>query len=156
MPIDHFLRSLAQDCRSGAIGVILSGAGSDGSLGLQAIKEAGGITFAQEPATAEYPNMPQMAEAATSVDFVLGPAQIAAELARISRHPHFSVEQPAEPEITVTDGSSGPQRHSRGDAPEDRNRLFALPGNDGSTPDHAPPCVAEHREPRRVCHRAQE
>ena len=46
LPIDHFLRSLAQDCRSNAIGVILSGAGSDGALGLQAVKEAGGVTFA--------------------------------------------------------------------------------------------------------------
>ena len=61
MPIDHFLRCLAQDCGSRAIGVILSGAGSDGTLGLQAVKEAGGVTFAQEPATAEFPSMPQKA-----------------------------------------------------------------------------------------------
>jgi two-component system CheB/CheR fusion protein len=74
MAIDHFLQSLAQDCGSQAIGVILSGAGSDGSLGLQAVKEAGGVTFAQEPASAEFPSMPKMAEAATGVDFILPPA----------------------------------------------------------------------------------
>ena len=96
LPIDHFLRSLAQDCRGSAIGVILSGAGSDGSLGLQAVKEAGGITFAQEPESAEYPSMPHMAAAATDVDFVLPPAGIAAELTRIARDPHYAVAQVAE------------------------------------------------------------
>jgi two-component system CheB/CheR fusion protein len=105
MPIDHFLRSLAQDCRSRAVGVILSGAGSDGSLGLQAIKEAGGVTFAQDPSTAEYASMPQMAEAATRVDFVLPPAQIAAELTRIARHPHFAVAQPADQERAPKEGT---------------------------------------------------
>jgi two-component system CheB/CheR fusion protein len=105
MPIDHFLRSLAEDCRSRAVGVILSGAGSDGSLGLQAIKEAGGVTFAQEPATAEYASMPKMAEAATRVDFVLPPARIAAELARIAQHPHFAVAQPGEHESSPKEGN---------------------------------------------------
>jgi two-component system CheB/CheR fusion protein len=107
MPIDHFLRSLAQDCGSRAIGVILSGAGSDGALGLQAVKEAGGVTFAQEPATAEFASMPQMAEAATCADFVLPPARIAAELARIARHPHFAIRQLAEPESPSKERSTG-------------------------------------------------
>jgi two-component system CheB/CheR fusion protein len=98
LPIDHFLRSLARDCGSKAIGVILSGAGSDGSLGVQAIKEAGGITFAQEPGTAEFPSMPQAAEATGSIDFVLTPEQIALELGRIARNPNFGVEEPAEPQ----------------------------------------------------------
>jgi two-component system CheB/CheR fusion protein len=93
MPIDQFLRSLAQDCRAGAIGVVLSGSGSDGSLGLQAIRESGGVTFAQEPSTAEFPSMPRSAEAASCVDFVLPPAGIAAELARIAQDPHFGVAQ---------------------------------------------------------------
>jgi two-component system CheB/CheR fusion protein len=97
MPIDHFLRCLAQDSGSRAIGVILSGAGSDGTLGLQAVKEAGGVTFAQEPATAEFPSMPQKAKAANCVDFVMPPARIAAELARIARHPHFVVRRLTEP-----------------------------------------------------------
>jgi two-component system CheB/CheR fusion protein len=107
MPIDHFLRSLAQDCRRRAIGVILSGAGSDGSLGLQAVKEAGGVTFAQEPATAEFASMPRMAEAAACVDFVLPPARIAQELARLAHHPHFAVAQTAEPETPPKEGNDG-------------------------------------------------
>jgi two-component system CheB/CheR fusion protein len=94
MPIDHFFRSLARDCRSRAVGVILSGTGSDGALGMQAVKEAGGITFAQDPATAEFGGMPRMAAAATGVDFVLPPGEIALELARISRHPGFAMAQP--------------------------------------------------------------
>jgi two-component system CheB/CheR fusion protein len=107
MPIDLFLRSLAQDCHSQAIGVILSGAGSDGSLGLQAVKEAGGITFVQETASAEFASMPQMAAAATNVDFILPPAQIAAELARIARHPHFVVAPPAERQSPPEPGIAG-------------------------------------------------
>src|SRR4051812_16302380 len=51
--IDHFLKSLAADQKSSAIGVILSGAGSDGAVGLKAIKNAGGITFAQDNSTAK-------------------------------------------------------------------------------------------------------
>jgi two-component system CheB/CheR fusion protein len=97
LPIDRFLRSLADDCGSNGFGVILSGTGSDGSAGLQAIKEAGGVTFAQDPHTAEFPNMPTMAALATNVDFVLSPERIAAELARIARHPLFA--QAREPEI---------------------------------------------------------
>jgi two-component system CheB/CheR fusion protein len=107
MPIDVFLRSLAQDCRSSAIGVILSGAGSDGSLGLQAVKEAGGVTFAQEPATAEFASMPQTADASAHVDFVLPPGGIAAELARIARDPHFAVVQPTEPGRSPQEGNAG-------------------------------------------------
>src|SRR4051794_22590071 len=97
LPIDAFLRSLADDCGSSAMGAILSGAGTDGSNGLQAVKEAGGITFAQDPHTAEFPNMPKMAALATNVDFVLSPEGIAAELARIARHPFFAKAR--EPEI---------------------------------------------------------
>jgi two-component system CheB/CheR fusion protein len=107
MPINHFLQSLARDCRARGFGVILSGAGSDGALGLQAIKEAGGITFAQEPATAAYPSMPEAAEAATHVDFVLPPALIAAELARFARHPHFADELTAKQQITPTGEATG-------------------------------------------------
>lgn len=83
MPIDHFLVSLAGDCAGQAIGVILSGTGTDGTLGLRAIKEAGGLTFAQD-ASAGFDGMPRRAIAAGVVDAVLAPAQIAAELLRIS------------------------------------------------------------------------
>ncbi len=73
MPIDRFLRSLAEDQRSNAIGVILSGTASDGTLGLAAIKAEGGITFAQDEKSAKFAGMPQSAIAAGCVDFVLPP-----------------------------------------------------------------------------------
>ena len=93
-PIDDFLRSLAQDQGSRAIGVILSGTASDGVLGLQAIKAAGGITFAQEIATAKFAGMPESAIAAGHVDFVLSPDKIARQLARLANHP-FVIAPPA-------------------------------------------------------------
>ncbi len=98
MPIDRFLRSLAKECGSRAVGVILSGAGTDGAAGLQAIKEAGGVTFAQDPETAEYPSMPRAAEGSTCVDFILAPERIAAELVRIARDPYMADAAPREEE----------------------------------------------------------
>jgi two-component system CheB/CheR fusion protein len=91
-PIDFFFRSLAEDQGDRAIGVILSGTASDGTLGLEEIKAEGGITFAQDD-TARQSSMPHSAVASGCVDFVLPPAEIANEIARIARHPH--VAQPA-------------------------------------------------------------
>jgi len=88
-PIDEFCAALAREQKAAAIGVILSGSGSDGTLGLRAIKSEGGVTFAQDPKTAAWPSMPSSAISAGVVDFVLPPAGIAAELARISRHPYL-------------------------------------------------------------------
>jgi two-component system CheB/CheR fusion protein len=90
MPIDRFLRSLAEECGSGAIGVILSGANSDGAAGIEAVKAAGGVTFAQDPASAEFATMPRAAAATGCVDFVLPPERIAAELVRIGRHSYMA------------------------------------------------------------------
>ncbi len=90
MPIDRFFRSLAEDQRNGAIGVILSGTASDGSLGLKAIKAEGGITFAQDEKTAKYGGMPHSAIASGAVDFILPPEGIAEELMRIGRHSYLS------------------------------------------------------------------
>ena len=75
-PIDAFFESLAQDQRERAIGVILSGTATDGTLGLEAIKAEGGITFAQDD-SAKYDSMPRSAVAAGCVDFVLKPEEIA-------------------------------------------------------------------------------
>jgi two-component system CheB/CheR fusion protein len=88
-PIDEFLTALAREQKTAAIGVILSGSGSDGTLGLKAIKAEGGVTFAQDPKTAAWPDMPASAISAAAVDFVLPPAGIAAELARIGRHSYL-------------------------------------------------------------------
>jgi two-component system CheB/CheR fusion protein len=81
--IDFFLEALARDQQACAIGVILSGAASDGTLGLCAVKEEGGITFAQDQSAA-YDSMPRNAIAAGCVDFVLPPSGIAQELGRIA------------------------------------------------------------------------
>jgi len=90
LPIDFFLRSLAAEMSNRAIGVILSGSASDGVLGLMEIKAAGGITFAQDEATAAYASMPHSAIAAGCVDFVLPPDKIASELVRIAQHPYLA------------------------------------------------------------------
>src|SRR2546425_3707460 len=90
MPIDRFLRSLAEDKGSNAIGVILSGTASDGTLGLAAIKGEGGITFAQDEKSAKYDGMPRSAIAAGCVDLVLPHDRIAEELARICEHPYVA------------------------------------------------------------------
>ncbi len=105
MPIDHFLRSLAEDLGSRAIGVILSGTASDGTEGVRAVKAAGGITFAQDEKSAKYSGMPHSAVSARSVDFVLPPAAIARELARVARHPYLapSLVERAEPSIAAGD-----------------------------------------------------
>src|SRR5881296_857682 len=89
LPIDHFLRSLAEDLGSRAIGVILSGSASDGALGLKAIKAEGGTTFAEAPQSAKFDSMPRSAVASGAVDFVLPPKAIAQELTRIGRHPYL-------------------------------------------------------------------
>jgi two-component system, chemotaxis family, CheB/CheR fusion protein len=88
--IDTFLRSLAVAHGSDAIGVILSGTASDGTLGLSAIKGEAGITFAQEPSSAKYDGMPASAIASGCVDFILPPAGIAKEIARIRQHPYIA------------------------------------------------------------------
>src|SRR5258706_3958138 len=89
-PVDYFLRTLSEDHSHRAIGVILSGTDSDGTLGLEAIKAEGGITFAQDTKSAKYDGMPRSAVASGNVDFILTPEGIAQELARISRHPYVA------------------------------------------------------------------
>jgi two-component system, chemotaxis family, CheB/CheR fusion protein len=88
--IDTFLRSLAHSHGRAAIGVILSGTASDGTLGVAAIKGEGGITFAQEPSSAKYDGMPASAIASGYVDFILDPVGIAQEIARIRQHPYIA------------------------------------------------------------------
>jgi two-component system, chemotaxis family, CheB/CheR fusion protein len=84
MSIDSFLFSLAQDQQRRAVAVVLSGTGSDGAAGLRAVKNAGGVTFVQDPATAEYDGMPCSAVETGCVDFVLSVPKIADALSRIT------------------------------------------------------------------------
>ncbi|MEG4209763.1 chemotaxis protein CheB [Microcoleus sp. S13_B4] len=87
MPGDAFFTSLAIDRGHKAIAVVLSGGDGDGSLGLKAIKAAGGMTFAQCQSTAKFDSMPTTAVATGNVDFVLPPEKIAEELTNYSRNP---------------------------------------------------------------------
>lgn len=88
-PIDIFFESLAQDRGNHSIGVVLSGTGSDGTVGLEFIKAEGGITFAQDD-SAKHNSMPRSAVAAGCVDRVLSPTGIAQELASIAKHPYVA------------------------------------------------------------------
>ncbi|HEV8606276.1 MAG TPA: chemotaxis protein CheB [Tepidisphaeraceae bacterium] len=99
MPVDSFLRSLAEYAQSRAIGIILSGTAHDGAAGLKEVKAVGGITMAQSLDTAKYDGMPRSAIATGTVDMVLPPQAMAAELARISKHPlvrHVQVQRAGE------------------------------------------------------------
>jgi two-component system CheB/CheR fusion protein len=101
LPIDRFMRSLAADRGGTAIGVILSGTASDGTLGLKAIKAEGGITFAQSEESAKYPSMPASAIGAGCVDYVLTPDAIARELARIGKHPYLHLREPTAAKLAI-------------------------------------------------------
>lgn len=83
--IDHFFRTLAQTHDGNSIGIVLTGTGADGTLGLRYIKQAGGVTIAQDPGEAEFDGMPRSAVVAGVVDFVLPIERIAEELVRLSR-----------------------------------------------------------------------
>ncbi|MFL6600471.1 MAG: chemotaxis protein CheB [Steroidobacteraceae bacterium] len=91
-PGDTLFASLAEDRAQGAIGVVLSGVGSDGALGIQAIRKAGGTTFAQYPGSARFPSMPISAIETGCVDAVLRPNEIAHELVRLSRNSASSAD----------------------------------------------------------------
>jgi len=82
--VDMLLTSIAEDQGDAAVGIVLSGTGSDGANGIRAIHAAGGMTFAQGDATAKYNGMPQAAIQKDCVDFVMPPRQIARKLASIA------------------------------------------------------------------------
>lgn len=96
MPIDYFMRSLAEAQTIRSIGVILSGTGTDGTLGLAEIQAQGGVTLVQDEATARYDGMPRSAIASGAVDFVLPPDGIARELVRIAHHPYVALDRSKE------------------------------------------------------------
>jgi two-component system, chemotaxis family, CheB/CheR fusion protein len=79
-PIDTFFRSLADDQGSNACAIVLSGTGTDGTLGAQAIKDRGGLVIAQDPVSAEYDGMPNSAIQSGLADYVLAPERMAAQL----------------------------------------------------------------------------
>jgi two-component system CheB/CheR fusion protein len=86
LPIDFFFRSLAQDQRERAIGIVLSGTGSDGTLGVRAIKGEGGMVMVQTPGSTEYDGMPRSAIATGLVDYELPSSEMAAQLIAYALH----------------------------------------------------------------------
>ena len=140
-PIDAFFESLAADQRDLAIGVVLSGTATDGTLGLEAIKAEGGITFAQDD-SAKHDSMPRSAVAAGCVDLVLAPAGIAEELARIARHPYAAgqaheLQALAEAEDAFAQddrGSDARGEDDRAEATAHQDDDTALPSGGSPTP----------------------
>ncbi|MGZ9109233.1 MAG: chemotaxis protein CheB [Micavibrio sp.] len=105
LPIDDLFYSLAEDQGSNAIGILLSGSGSDGALGMQAIKGEGGITFAQD-SSAKFSAMPQAAVELGCIDFILSPQKIAEELVRVSKHPFMAARHSSADEPVAADEDS--------------------------------------------------
>src|ERR1017187_9092714 len=96
LPIDFFLRSLAQDQQEHSIGVILSGMGSDGALGLRAIKEKAGVALVQDPATAKFNGMPRSAIDAGLADIVAPVDDLPGRIiAYLQRTPLVHASEPA-------------------------------------------------------------
>ena len=95
LPIDFFLRSLADDRHQLAVGVILSGMGSDGSAGLHAIKENAGLALAQDPASAAFSAMPRSAIDAGVVDIVAPAAELPGRIVSSIRHGTHATAEPA-------------------------------------------------------------
>ena len=140
LPIDYFFRSLAEDQGSRSIGIVLSGTGSDGTFGLQAIKEAGGITFAQEPSSAKYDGMPRSAIDSGWADFTLAPEEIANELQRIRNHPYLTRKRAG-----LAAGPGERQQAHRPHAVGLRQRSHLLQADDDGPPHRAADGTAEGR-----------
>jgi two-component system CheB/CheR fusion protein len=112
MPIDFFFRSLAEDQKEHAIGIVLSGTASDGTLGLQAIKGEGGMAMVQDPATAKYDGMPRNAIETGLIDFILPVETMPQALLAYVQHPFSHVTE------------SGPA--ARTDERQQYNKIAAL------------------------------
>lgn len=93
LPIDHFLESMAHQCGPRCAAVILSGTGSDGAQGIRAVKEVGGLVFAQDADSARFDGMPRSAAATGVVDLILPPKQMPANLVRSVNHLDVIVPQ---------------------------------------------------------------
>ena len=96
LPIDIFFRSLATDKGKHAIGIILSGTGSDGTLGTRAIKEAGGMIMVQDEMTAKFDGMPRSSIATGLVDYILHPSKMPEALLNYVEHPFIRKSQSKE------------------------------------------------------------
>ena len=104
LPVDYLFRSMSEDMQSRAIGVVLSGTGTDGTQGICEIKAVGGITFAQDEATAQFGGMPHSTIGSGCVDFVLSPEDIGARLSSIGAHPYLAPSKAVAPSPVEFDG----------------------------------------------------
>ncbi len=95
LPIDLFFQKLAQGLRESAVGIVLSGMGSDGAQGLQSIREAGGLCLAQEPATAGFDSMPLAAIASGCVQIIAPPERLPALLIHYLKYAMKKTESPS-------------------------------------------------------------
>ena len=109
-PIDVFLISLALEKRERAIGVILSGTGTDGTSGIKAVKEHGGLVIVQRPDTAKFDGMPRSAINTGLSDFVLSPEEIVDEILNFSNYP--TLIRPQEQEVLFSDDEMFPRIYS--------------------------------------------
>lgn len=98
-PVDDFFRSLAEEQRHRAICIIMSGMGSNGTAGAQAIKAVGGVCIAQDPESAKYPSMPRSLIDSGLADFVLRPDQMPEVLLKYARHPYAIGADAADPAL---------------------------------------------------------
>jgi len=103
LPIDFFFRSLAQDQHERAICIVLSGTGSDGALGVRAVKGEGGMVMAQNPESTEYDGMPRSAIATGLVDYVLPPAEMPAQLIAYVAHAFGKTPHPVSPAAPISE-----------------------------------------------------
>ena len=99
LPIDHFFRSLAEDQRERAICIILSGTGTDGTLGLKAVKGESGIAMVERPSSAKFAGMPSSAIATGISDYVLTPAEMPDQLIAYAQSPSARVAPFEEPSV---------------------------------------------------------
>jgi len=119
---DRFLESLASDLREKAVGVVLSGAGSDGATGISAVKRNGGITFAQDH-TAIFPSMPQSAILGGSVDFILPPFLMAQKIIELSQRPG---ELDHEPSLSLSEDTLQVGENESKMIPEGYRKVLSL------------------------------
>ena len=104
LPVDIFLRSLAEDQGEHSVGVILSGTGSDGTRGVRAIKEWGGLVMVQDEASAKFDGMPRAAASTGVADFVLPPEEMPAQLVACLRHPYATRQDRQQQALTDETG----------------------------------------------------
>jgi two-component system CheB/CheR fusion protein len=148
LPIDFFFRSLAQDQHERAICIVLSGTGSDGTLGVRAIKGEGGMVMVQSPDSTEYDGMPRSAIATGLVDYVLPPAEMPAQLMAYAAHAF------GKPPGARTRRRPGTEMRAEEDlhpaARPDRPRFLAIQAEHHPPPHRAAHGRAPDRSDRRV------